>query len=147
MALHAHNAKDRVEQMLILTQRLRALVERETKLFEARTPHEAAAFASEKNALATTYRLETARIAKDPGLVAEAPTALRQQLSEETVLLDQALQANHQIAGVIRKLTEGMVQAIASEAAKTRASMHAYGPNGRVNTDDVAVAITLNRQV
>jgi len=147
MALHAHNAKDRVEQMLILNQRLRALVERETSLFEARTPHEAVAFSGEKNTLATTYRLETARIANDPGLVADAPADLRQQLREETILLDQALQANHQIAGVIRKLTEGMVQAIASEAAKTRNSMNGYGANGRVNADDAAIAITLNRQV
>jgi len=147
MALHAHNAKDRVEQMLILTQRLRALVERETILFEARTPHEAAAFAGEKNTLATTYRLETARIANAPDLVADAPTILRQQLREETILLDQALQANNQIAGVIRKLTEGLVQAIASEATKIRTSMNAYGANGRVNADDAAIAITLNRQV
>ncbi|PHS25347.1 MAG: flagellar basal body protein [Robiginitomaculum sp.] len=147
MALHAHNAKDRVEQMLLLTQRLRALVERETVLFEARTPNEAAMFADEKNTLATTYRLETVRIAKDPSLIADAPAVLRQQLRKETVLLDEALQANNRIAGIIRKLTEGMVQAIASEAAKIRASMNAYGPNGRVNADDAAVAITLNRQV
>jgi hypothetical protein len=147
MALHAHNAQDRAEQMLMLTRRLRALVERETLLFEARTPHEAAAFSGEKNALATTYRLETARIANDPGLITDAPADLRQQLREETVLLDQALQANNQIAGVIRKLTEGMVQAIASEAAKIRAGMNGYGSNGQVNADDSAVAITLNRQV
>jgi hypothetical protein len=147
MALHAHNAQDRAEQMLLLTQRLRGLIERETALFEARTPHEAASFADEKNALATTYRLETARIARDPGLLADAPGALRRQLREDTLLLEGALRDNNKIAGVVRKLTEGLVQAIASEAANTRAKMSGYGANGQVNRDGTAVAITLNRQV
>ncbi len=147
MALHAHNAQDRAEQMLLLSQRLRGLIKRETTLFEARTPHEAASFADEKNALARTYRLETARIARDPGLLADAPEALRRQLREETLLLETALRDNNKIAGVVRKLTEGLVQAIASEAANTRAKMNGYGANGQVNRDGSAVAITLNRQV
>lgn len=147
MALHAHNAQDRAEQMLLLSQRLRGLIKRETALFEARTPHEAASFADEKNTLARTYRLETARIARDPGLLADAPDALRQQLREETLLLEVALRDNNKIAGVVRKLTEGLVQAIASEAATTRAQMSGYGANGQVNRDGTAIAITLNRQV
>ena len=147
MALHAHNAHDHAEQMVLLTQRLRGLIERETALFEARTPHEAASFADEKNKLATTYRLETARLARDPGLLADAPATVRRQLREETLLLEGALRDNKKIAEVVRKLTEGLVQAIASEAANTRAKMNGYGANGQVNHDGTAVAITLNRQI
>ncbi len=147
MALHAHNATDRAEQMILLTQRLRNLVVRETTLFEARKPHEAASFAEEKNTLATTYRLETARIAKDPSLIVDAAAGLRTTLREETIRLDQALQDNNRAAGVVRKLTEGLVQAIASEAAQTRSRMHGYGANGRVTGNDSAIAITLNREV
>lgn len=147
MALHAHNATDRVEQMIFLTRRLRKLIEQETALFEARTPHEAANIAKEKNTLATTYRLESARISKDAGLIADAPTALRTELREETQHLEKALMANHQIAGVVRKLTEGLVHAIAGEAANTRSRMKGYSANGRVDKTDTAVAITLNRQI
>jgi hypothetical protein len=147
MALHAQDATDRAEQMLILTERLRLLVERETKLFEDRTPHEAAKFADEKNTLATTYRLETARIAQDPNLIVGASGGLRDRLRTETLKLDNALGNNHRAAGVVRTLTEGLVKAIATEAAQTRNRMSAYGANGRVNSDRAAIAITLNRQV
>ncbi len=147
MALHAHNGADRVEQMIVLTQRLRGLVERETALFEARTPHEAASFAKEKNALANTYRLEIARISQDPALVSDVPQNLRQNLREETVQLDTALYANHKASGVVRTLTEGLVKAIAVEAAQTRGKMQGYGANGLVKSGDAAIAITLNRQI
>ncbi len=147
MALHAHNAEDHAEQMIVLSRRLKGLVLRETELFEARTPHEVIAFIDEKNTLATTYRLETARIAKTPSLMAEASAKLRTILRDETLSLDKALKRNNAAAGMVRKLTEGLVHAIADEAANTRSSMIAYGANGRVNKDATAIAITLNRQV
>ncbi len=147
MALHADNAEDHAEQMIVLSQRLKGLVERETAHFEARTPHEATVYIDEKNKLATTYRLETARIAKNPSLMAETPTELRTALRDETLDLDKALKRNNLAAATVRKLTEGLVHAIADEATNTRSRMNGYGANGRVSQDDAAIAITLNRQV
>lgn len=147
MALHARDGADRAEQLMVLSARLQGLVERETALFEARTPHEALAFAEEKNTLATTYRLETARIAKDPGLLADAPAQTKDRLRQVTLELDKALNANHQAAATVRVLTEGLVQAIAREAARSREGVQGYGANGRVDSSNASAAITLNRQV
>ncbi len=147
MALHAHDSADRAEQMIVLTQRLKKMIERETAFFEARTPHEAEPFSKEKNILATTYRLETARIAKNPDLIADAPANLRASLRSETLAFDAALKANNLAAGTVRELTEGLVHAIAEEAATNRRRMHGYGANGRVAADNAAMALTLNREV
>lgn len=147
MALHAHNAEDRAEQMIVLTQRLKGLIEKETAHFVARTPHKAASIAEEKNALATTYRLETSRIAKNPDLITNAPAPLRATLKLETQDLDKALHANSFAAGSARRLTEGLVHAIAEEAASNRRRMHGYGANGLVQANNSAQAITLNREI
>ena len=70
MALMAHDAADRTEQLTLLTKRLAELIQRETQLFRARRPLEAAPFRDEKAKLANIYRQETARIAREPSLVA-----------------------------------------------------------------------------
>ncbi len=148
MALHAHNAADRVEQLLILTTRLTALLERETAFFEARTPQKANADADEKNKLANTYRLEIANVAKNPDLVAGAPVALREDLRAATAAFEKALAANNRAANTVRHLTEGLVKAIADETVKARNSMRGYGANGALSASAAdAAALTLNRQV
>ncbi len=147
MALHARDANDLAGQLIILSDRLKDLVERETALFEARKPHEALAFAKEKNTLATAYRLETARIARTPAMLAGATDELKAALRQSTKALDAALHANHRAAGAVRTLTEGLVKAIAEEAARMRQGVKGYGANGKVSSAEAAAAITLNRQV
>lgn len=147
MALHAHDASDLASQLIVLTDRLKDLVKRETALFEERRPHQAMTFAGEKNTLATTYRLETARIAQNPALLGGAPEKLRLALRQATRELDSALRANNRAAGAVRTLTEGLIKAIADEAVKMRQGVKGYGANGRVSAHDSAAAITLNRQV
>ena len=73
MALAAHDAQDRAEQLTLLTKRLAELIERETQLFRARRPLEAAPFRDEKAKLANIYRQETARIARE--LISDAKLA------------------------------------------------------------------------
>ena len=147
MALHARDANDLAGQLIVLSDRLKELVQRETALFEARKPHEALSFAGEKNTLATTYRLETARIAKNPALLAGATDELKRTLRQATKTLDEALRANNRAAGAVRTLTEGLVKAIADEAVKMRQGVKGYGANGALSTTGSAAAITLNRQV
>ena len=56
MAIAAQDAADRVEQLIILTERLTELIALEAAAFEARRPHEAAKYIEETARLANIYR-------------------------------------------------------------------------------------------
>ncbi|MBS0360354.1 MAG: flagellar basal body protein, partial [Proteobacteria bacterium] len=74
------DARARVEQLIILTDRLTGLVAQQAKCFEARRPQDALAFGEEVGRLANLYRHESARVRGNPGLVSAAPLELRQRL-------------------------------------------------------------------
>ena len=69
MALAANDAEDRVEQLIILTERLTELIARQALAFEQRRPQDAAALLEETSRLANLYRHESARIRVDVTLV------------------------------------------------------------------------------
>ncbi len=145
MTLAARDPADRVEQLILLTKRLTDLARRETELYDARQPLEAAAFQDEAARLAAIYRQETAAIAKTPALVAGAPADRRTHLRQLTEEMHAVL-ANHADAvAALKTLTEGLVQAIADHVADTRRSAARYGPNAAVADRDARAAITLDR--
>lgn len=145
MALIARDATDRAEQLIVLTKRLAELIERETVLFRARRPLEAAPFRDEKAKLANIYRQETSRIAREPALVADAPANVRRALATETETLNAAL-ADHEIAIVaLRDLTEGLVKSIADYVAEVRTGETGYGPTAKRRPSSASTAITLNQ--
>ena len=58
MALAATDAEDRVEQLIILTERLTALIAEQALAFEQRRPRDAAALNEETSRLANLYKAE-----------------------------------------------------------------------------------------
>jgi hypothetical protein len=131
MALIADDAKDRAEQLLLITERLSALAASETRRIEAREPLDAVE-SEEKQRLANAYRLELARIKHDPALIESAPPQVLAQLRQSTVALHETL-AQHEIAlGAVKLVTEGLVQAMAEEVVRQRASDAAYGAGGEL---------------
>ncbi|PHR60890.1 MAG: flagellar basal body protein [Robiginitomaculum sp.] len=148
MALAAQDANDRAQQMISLSNRLTGLLLKETKLFLARTPQEAASFAEEKSQLARIYRTETSRISRDPALLASATAALKSDLRATTIKFNAALESNHRATNAIRTITQGMVRSVATEVAKARAAKTGYGANGTNNNTNRAMsAITLDQKV
>ena len=145
MALMAHDAADRAEQLTLLTKRLAELLERETQLFRARRPLEAAPFRDEKAKLANIYRQETARIAREPALIAGASEAARRALAEETTRFQNALEQNGQAIAALQELSEGLVKSIASYVAEVRGGETAYGPGATRTPSSAGSAITLDR--
>jgi len=131
MALIADDAKDRAEQLLLITERLTGLAEAETRRIEAREALDPAE-SEEKQRLANAYRLELARIKQDPSLIESAPPALLTQLRASTVTLNEAL-ARHELAlGAVKLVTEGLVQAMAEEVVRQRGGDAAYGASGEL---------------
>jgi hypothetical protein len=129
MALIADDAADRVDQLLILTERLTLMTRAETEMLRARAPV-AAVKADEMARLANAYRLEMSRIKQDHDLIAPAPLKARRALQAATQSLQAALDAHSTALSAARELTEGLARAMAEEAARLTGGPRAYGPQG-----------------
>lgn len=145
MGLAADGADDRVSQLLILTDRLTALLASETRAFEARRPQDAAASSEETQRLANLYRHEAARIRADPSLIMSAKAELRRDLVSATRSFDAVLARHGRALEAAKFVTEGLVQAIAAEVAATRNGPPGYGPTARAGQVD-GTSITLNKR-
>ncbi|HYD43742.1 MAG TPA: flagellar basal body protein [Phenylobacterium sp.] len=142
MALMASDATDRVEQLILLTDRLTGLIALEAQAFEARRPHEAAQYLDETQRLANLYRHESARVRREPDMVASAPADQRTRLLRATEAFDAVLARQARALEAAKTVTEGLVKAIAEEVASQRSAGLGYGG---LSTNGAATAITLNQ--
>ncbi|MBC7166513.1 flagellar basal body protein [Phenylobacterium sp.] len=146
MAIAASDAQDRVEQLIILTERLTELVARSAQSFEEGRPQDAAADLEETTRLANVYRHESARVRADPGLVAAASLAQRTRLVRATEAFDAVLARQGRAIEAAKTITEGLVKAIADEVASQRGQSVGYGPQSAQTANRAASAITLNQR-
>lgn len=145
MSLSAPTPDDRVEQLILLTERLTARLAAELACFEARRPHDAAASIAETGRLAEIYRRESARVRTDPSLIESAPLDRRRRLAEATRAFDAMVKRHVAAVNAAKTITEGLVRTIAGVVADSRGSPSAYGPKAGVVRSD-ARAIALNRK-
>jgi len=132
MALIADDAKDRAEQLVLITERLTALIAAETARIETRLPPLEGAQAEEKTRLANAYRLELARIKQDRSLIEGAPPALLTQLRATTQTLHETLAAHESALSAVKLVAEGLVQAMAEEVVRQRGGDAHYGATGEL---------------
>jgi hypothetical protein len=146
MALAAEDAADRVDQLIILTERLTELIAESCQAFENRRPQDAAIFVDETSRLANLYRHESMRVRADPGMVSSAPLAERTRLIRATEAFDAVLARQGRAIEAAKFVTEGLVRAIAEEVAAQREDKATYGAGGETNLPaGSSTAITLNR--
>jgi len=129
MALLADDGEDRARQLLTLTERLTALVKAECVEIEARRPP-APGLAEERQKLAGLYRMEMARIAEDRTRIAGVSPALRLELERATTSLMATLDVHSRMVGALKEVTEGLVQAMATEISRVQASAAGYDSGG-----------------
>ncbi|MHA6287053.1 flagellar basal-body protein FlbY [Maricaulis sp. CAU 1757] len=132
--LAAANPTERAQALLRLTQRLTDLVREETRLFKESRPQDALGLQDEKSQLANVYRAEVARAHKEPSRFAGAPANLRQSLREATQTFHAELAENGHVVNALKQVTEGVVKAIADEAARQRSAGSGYGPGAATRT-------------
>jgi hypothetical protein len=132
MALLVDDAKDRVEQLLLISERLTTLIDAETQRIEMRQPPLDGAEAEEKTRLANAYRLELARVKHDPSLIEGAPPVLLGQLRETTVTLHEKLAAHETALNAVKLIAEGLVHAMAEEVVRQRGGDANYGAKGEI---------------
>jgi hypothetical protein len=140
------DAAERVDQLILLTERLTGLVADQAKSFEARRPQDAARHVEETGRLANLYRHESARIRGNPGLIASAERKQRLRLTRATEAFDAVLARQARAVGAMKTVTEGLVRAIAEEVASQRHKGSSYGAGGRQTPTAAATAITLNKR-
>jgi hypothetical protein len=148
MALAAADAADRVDQLIILTERLTDLVAQQCQCFETHRPQDAAALMEEAARLANLYRHESTRVRADPGLVSAAPQDMRQRLIRATEAFDAVLARHGRAVNAAKTVTEGLVRTIAEEVASRREQTAGYGPGAKppASAYNGATAITLNKR-
>ncbi len=139
------DAGERVEQMVLLTERLTELVAAQAKSFETHRPLDAVVHGDEIGRLANLYRHESARVRSDPGLVSQANLTLRRRLVRATEAFDAVLARQQRAVNAAKTVTEGLVRAIAEEVASQRQKGATYGPSAATAIAP-ATAITLNRR-
>jgi hypothetical protein len=130
MALIAEDAQDRAEQLVLVTERLTALISEETRRIDARQPLLDGAEAEEKNRLANAYRFELARIGQDRSLIEGARPDTLGELKRHTVALHEALAAHELSLTAVKTVAEGLVHAIAEEVVRQRGGLANYGAGG-----------------
>ena len=138
-------AKENVERLIVLTERLTEVLAADAKAFEARRPHEATARLEETSRLANLYRHESTRVRGDPTLVASAPVETRQRLIRATEGFEAVLARHGRALYAAKEVTEGVVRAIAEEVAEARSAGAAYGPGARTQPVTGA-AVALDRR-
>lgn len=139
------NARARVRQLTDLTTRLTVRLTEESRAFEARRPHEAAATLAETQQLANVYRRESAQLKADPSALAAAPASDRILLVQATEAFEAVLSRHACAVEAARIISEGLVQTIAAEVAGQRGAPSAYGASGQANPGD-GRAVALNRK-
>lgn len=145
MALIANDAADRAEQLLMVTQRLAAIISEETRRIEAREPPLEGDAADERQRLANAYRLELARIKTDRSLIDAAPPALLAQLRKDTEALHAAFDRHEIALNGVKIVTEGLVQAMAEEITRQRLGGANYGAAGALEAPSGPTPTVLDR--
>ena len=146
MIASADDTAERIDQLILLTERLTRLVAEQAVAFESSRPQDAIVHSEETGRLANLYRHESARIRADPGLIARSSLTQRTQLRRATEAFDAVLARQARAVGAVKRVTEGLVRAIAEEVASQRHQGASYGPAATQTPTAAATAITLNKR-
>ena len=145
MALAAATVAQRMEQLILLTERLTGLIAEQLRAFEARRPHDAAANAEETARLANLYRHESLKLKADPSVLEGAPAELKDRLVAATRAFDAVLARHGRAVEAAKTITEGLIRAIAEEVHKQRHAVAGYGRKG-LQAPRPATPVALNRR-
>ena len=145
MALSAPNATQRMEQLVMLTERLTFLIAEQLRAFEARRPQDAAHDAEETARLANLYRHESLKVKAEPSLLEGAPQELKEKLVVVTRAFDAVLARHGRAVEAAKTITEGLIRAIAEEVTLQKNAVAGYGHRG-LQAPRAAAPVALNRQ-
>ena len=149
MALAAANPTDRVEQLIILTERLTDIIMNEIAALKDRRPSEIKEFETEKAKLARAYSHEMQLIGRQRSLIEGVAKDLTQKLKATTAAFREALAQHQALLSSARDVTEGMIKSIAEEVAAKKKPVVGYGNQAQLKTggSDRPTPITYNKVI
>jgi hypothetical protein len=121
------DADQRIEQIILLTERLTDCTERECEILRLKRPRDMAPVHEEKSKIAAAYAREIAQLRRDKALAATAQPELTAKLKDTTARFRAALEDLSRHLGRVRRISEGMIRAIADDLQSKDASPVGYG--------------------
>lgn len=123
---------NRIADLLQITKRLTAVLEREVAILRAMKPAEARALQEEKHALTNAYEAQIKAIDGDDGALDGVSSDLRAELAAATAEFRDALIHNERSLRAAKFTSERVLRAIADEVERTRGETAAYGAGGTI---------------
>lgn len=117
----------RIEQIILLTERLTDCTKRECEILRAKRPRDMAPVHEEKSKIATAYAREIAQMRRDKAFAAAAQPELTAKLKETTTRFRAALDELSKNLSRVRRISEGVIRAIAEEMHAKEVSPIGYG--------------------
>ena len=145
MSLAPSSSAERMQQLILLTERLTGLIAEQLRAFEARRPQDAARNAEETARLANLYRHESLKVKTNPTILDGAPPELKERLIVATRAFDAVLARHGRAVEAAKTITEGLIRAIAEEVHKQRHAVTGYGPKA-MQAPRPATPVALNRR-
>lgn len=122
----------RITELLQITQRLTAVLEREIEILRAMKPSELQALQEDKRALSAAYEAQLKALKVRDGALDGVPAALRAALQAATTRFHEALRQNERSLRAAKHASERVLRAIADEVERKRGETAAYGASGTV---------------
>ena len=142
-------AEQRIEQIILLTERLTDCTKRECEILRLKRPRDMAPVHEEKSKIATAYAREIAQLRRDTTLAATAQPELKARLKETTARFRAVLEELSQHLSRVRRISEGMIRAIAEEMHAKQTSPIGYSESATPPParGRAPAALTLNQVV
>ncbi len=138
-------ADERLERLVILTQRLTNVIRKEIQIYRSRRPREAAGLAAEKDTLSAQYNREMSAFKNDQAGLARLSQESKAHLKAVTASFREALTELSDVLGRVRRVSEGIIQAIAADVQSRRATPVGYGTNAAPPAPGGPIPLALNK--
>ena len=146
------STQSQVNDLLQVTSRLIAVLEREVELLRAVPSTEFEALQEEKSALTAAYESQARSLTGHPQLLEALQPVLRAELKRVTSRFQSAVAANEMALRAARETTQRVLQAIADELDKNRHDNAGYSAQGCAasssrRTSGSPLSITLDQRL
>ena len=146
------NTQSQVNDLIQVTSRLIAVLEREVELLRATPSTGLEALQEEKSALTTAYESQARSLSGHPELLEALQPVLRAELRRVTGRFQSVVSANEAALRAARETTQRVLQAIADELDKNRCNQAGYSAQGRAapssrNTSRPPLSIALDERL
>jgi hypothetical protein len=137
------DADRRIEEIILLTERLTECTRRECEILRLKRPRDMAPIHEEKSKIAAAYAREIAGLRRNKALSSAARPELAARLKDATARFRASLNELSQQLSRVRKISEGIIRAIADEMHSKEASPVGYGEKAAPPVSRAAKPATL----